>query len=181
MTETRGPLEALINERCDFSVGEGWPADTVVRVSFTREGLIDFLAEAFALGVASVREAGVPGIDYEELEARLCPEDFGFEEFIAHLQKTVAASEGLRWKAEQAIVRLMREKELVMAEAEVLLTAERTRATQREKKLADAAEMLWVVLANVSGGDWTKQTPDWQEAAARWRDNYFAALHGDDQ
>ena len=42
--------------------------------------------------------------------------------------------------------------------------------------MADAAEMLWVVLANVSGGDWTKQTPDWQEYAARWRDNYFEAL-----
>jgi hypothetical protein len=42
--------------------------------------------------------------------------------------------------------------------------------------LADAAEMLWVVLANVSGGDWTKQSPEWQEAAARWRDDYFAAL-----
>jgi hypothetical protein len=41
--------------------------------------------------------------------------------------------------------------------------------------MADAAEMLWVVLANVSGGDWTKQSADWQEAAARWRDNYFAA------
>ena len=42
--------------------------------------------------------------------------------------------------------------------------------------LADAAEMLWVVLANVSGGDWTQQSPEWQEAAARWRDNYFDAL-----
>jgi hypothetical protein len=42
--------------------------------------------------------------------------------------------------------------------------------------MADAAEMLWVVLANVSGGDWTKQSAEWQEAAARWRDNYFAAL-----
>jgi hypothetical protein len=42
--------------------------------------------------------------------------------------------------------------------------------------MADAAEMLWVVLANVSGGDWTKQTQEWQEAAARWRDNYFAAV-----
>lgn len=39
--------------------------------------------------------------------------------------------------------------------------------------LANAAEMLWVVLANVSGGDWTQQTAEWQEAAARWRDNYF--------
>jgi hypothetical protein len=42
--------------------------------------------------------------------------------------------------------------------------------------MADAAEMLWVVLANVSGGDWNRQSPEWQEAAARWRDNYFAAL-----
>ena len=45
-----------------------------------------------------------------------------------------------------------------------------------QASMADAAEMLWVVLANVSGGDWTKQTPEWQEAAARWRDNYFDAL-----
>ena len=44
------------------------------------------------------------------------------------------------------------------------------------KSMADAAEMLWVVVANASGGDWTKQSADWQEAAARWRDNYFAVL-----
>ncbi len=43
-------------------------------------------------------------------------------------------------------------------------------------RLKDAAEMLWVVLANVSGGDWEKQTKEWQEAAQRWRDNYFAVL-----
>jgi hypothetical protein len=42
--------------------------------------------------------------------------------------------------------------------------------------MADAAEMLWVVLANVSGGDWTQQSAEWREAAARWRDNYFAAV-----
>jgi len=42
--------------------------------------------------------------------------------------------------------------------------------------MRDAGEMLWVVLANVSGGDWTLQTPEWQEAAARWRDAYFAAV-----
>ncbi len=48
-------------------------------------------------------------------------------------------------------------------------------ALRRNKKMADAAEMLWVVLANVSGGDWEKQSAEWQEAAARWRDNYSAA------
>ncbi len=42
--------------------------------------------------------------------------------------------------------------------------------------LMDAAEMLWITLANVSGGDWTQQTPEWQAAAARYRDQYFEAL-----
>lgn len=40
----------------------------------------------------------------------------------------------------------------------------------------DAAEMLWLVVANVSGGDWTKQSTEWQEAAVRWRDNYYSVL-----
>jgi hypothetical protein len=44
------------------------------------------------------------------------------------------------------------------------------------KQFIDAAEMLWVVLANVSGGDWTKQSKEWQEAARKWRDNYFEVL-----
>jgi hypothetical protein len=46
----------------------------------------------------------------------------------------------------------------------------------KEPTMADAAEMLWIVLANVSGGDWTQQTLEWREAAARWRDNYFAVV-----
>jgi hypothetical protein len=46
----------------------------------------------------------------------------------------------------------------------------------RLEQMSNAAEMLWVVVANASGGDWTQQSADWQEAAARWRDNYFAAL-----
>ena len=44
------------------------------------------------------------------------------------------------------------------------------------KQLLDAAEMLWVVLANVSEGDWSKQSEEWQDAAIKWRDNYFEAL-----
>ena len=46
---------------------------------------------------------------------------------------------------------------------------------ERIKKIDDAAEMLWVVLANVSGVDWTKQTEEWQAACIKWRDNYFDA------
>jgi len=47
---------------------------------------------------------------------------------------------------------------------------------QKVKEFAKAAEMLWVTLANVSGGDWTKQSTEWQEAANKWRDNYLKRL-----
>jgi hypothetical protein len=52
---------------------------------------------------------------------------------------------------------------------------------KEKERLKNAAEMLWVVLANVSGGDWTKQTKEWQEVAARWRDNYFNAISRPEQ
>lgn len=44
-----------------------------------------------------------------------------------------------------------------------------------DRKLADAAEFLWGVVANVSGGGWGKQSKEWQEAATMARDRYFAA------
>lgn len=39
----------------------------------------------------------------------------------------------------------------------------------------DAAEALWVVVANVSGGDWSKQSVEWRQAAERARDLFFGA------
>ena len=44
------------------------------------------------------------------------------------------------------------------------------------KAVADAGEYLWCVVANVSGGDWTKQSKYWQEAAINARDQYFKAI-----
>lgn len=46
-----------------------------------------------------------------------------------------------------------------------------------ELKLDFVSGMLWVVVANVSGGDWNKQSQDWQDAAARWRDNFHTVAH----
>jgi hypothetical protein len=37
----------------------------------------------------------------------------------------------------------------------------------------DCIETAWGIIANVSGGDWTRQEPHWQEAVVRWRDNDF--------
>lgn len=42
--------------------------------------------------------------------------------------------------------------------------------------MGHAAEMLWSVVANASGGDWTKQSDEWQKAAIRWRDHYHSLI-----
>ena len=42
--------------------------------------------------------------------------------------------------------------------------------------LEDELEMAWVILANAGGGDWTKETPEWQRAAGAWRDRAMPAI-----
>ncbi len=39
--------------------------------------------------------------------------------------------------------------------------------------LREAADWLWAVVANAGGGDWSKETPEWQEAARKSRDNFL--------
>ncbi len=44
----------------------------------------------------------------------------------------------------------------------------------------DLVDDAWGLLANVSGGRWEEQAPEWQEAMKRWRDEYhktFPATH----
>lgn len=36
----------------------------------------------------------------------------------------------------------------------------------------DFAEWGWTIIANAGGGDWEKESPDWQEAAAKYRDDF---------
>lgn len=54
-----------------------------------------------------------------------------------------------------------------------LLDEENLRLQERIKRLEDCIETAWGIIANVSGGDWTRQKPHWQEAVVRWRDNDF--------
>jgi hypothetical protein len=37
-------------------------------------------------------------------------------------------------------------------------------------------ESAWGIIANANGGDWDKATPEWKDAAIRWRDNYFTSI-----
>lgn len=89
------------------------------------------------------------------------------EEVVNHIitlsnEKTA----GYEMKIENAITQYHQDLLAVLKEGE----------REEWQRLADSAEMLWVCLANVNEGDWTKQTPEWQEAAKRWRDNYFGAV-----
>jgi hypothetical protein len=55
-------------------------------------------------------------------------------------------------------------------------TRERTRAdglAVEVGRLRAEVELAWGLIANAGGGVWTKESSDWQEAAARWRDNHF--------
>jgi hypothetical protein len=40
-------------------------------------------------------------------------------------------------------------------------------------RLDDAVTDAWGIIANVSGGDWSKQNPEWQAAARRWYQTYM--------
>lgn len=40
----------------------------------------------------------------------------------------------------------------------------------------NALEWGWSIIANAGGGDWAKESKDWQEAAAKWRDQYHEIL-----
>lgn len=49
---------------------------------------------------------------------------------------------------------------------------------EREKQMLDALEMAWGVIANAGGGDWETQSVEWQEVAARWRDEHWHKILG---
>jgi hypothetical protein len=39
--------------------------------------------------------------------------------------------------------------------------------------MMDAA---WGIIANAGGSDWTRESKEWQQAAAQWREEYFAMM-----
>ena len=44
--------------------------------------------------------------------------------------------------------------------------------------LLDTIEAAWGIIASSNHGDWSGETAEWQEAAARWRDNWHQILDG---
>jgi len=54
---------------------------------------------------------------------------------------------------------------------------------EENKKLRDALDYAWAIIANASGGNWEKESSDWQTAAAKFRDECYypsvSTLQGD--
>lgn len=60
---------------------------------------------------------------------------------------------------------------------DVELTAAFTNILMAETAaLESKLELAWGIIANAGNGDWTKETPQWQEAAAKWRDSYTSGV-----
>ena len=55
-----------------------------------------------------------------------------------------------------------------------------TRQVLDEQTRDDLLELAWIVIANVGGGDWSRESAEWQSAAADWREDYFRALRRKD-
>jgi hypothetical protein len=51
------------------------------------------------------------------------------------------------------------------------------RLRERVEELEEVAELAWGIIANAGWGEWTRESGEWQEAAARWRDRYHQHRH----
>lgn len=47
---------------------------------------------------------------------------------------------------------------------------------QFTQPIIDFAEWGWTIIANASGGDWTKESEEWQMAAAKYRDDFHERI-----
>jgi hypothetical protein len=50
------------------------------------------------------------------------------------------------------------------------------RVEPRPRAQATAVELAWGIIANAGGGDWERETPEWRDAAARWRDEFVGGV-----
>jgi len=107
--------------------------------------------------------------DFRQAHERLTAERDGLR-----AQFTLMTEERDAWKADADGLR----EDLGKASLAVLDCAPRLAAALEQidglraalEAANDAVEIAWGIIANAGGGDWNKETREWREAAARWRD-----------
>ncbi len=56
--------------------------------------------------------------------------------------------------------------------SELIRNASETVLRSMKKEQNEAIELAWGLIANGYGGDWSRATPEWRDAAERWRDRF---------
>ena len=46
----------------------------------------------------------------------------------------------------------------------------------KEQDTIELLELAWGLIANANEGNWNKATPEWKEAAEKWRDTYHSLI-----
>lgn len=70
---------------------------------------------------------------------------------------------------------------LKVAEIETATDPNPPRDPLSASDLANGVEEAWGIIANASGGNWSRESPEWQDAAVRWRDRYITRRAPDRQ
>lgn len=69
-----------------------------------------------------------------------------------------------------------------MIEMDARLASSMADLLQREcNRREELLSYAWAILANVSGGNWSKQNPSWEHAVVQWRAEYFSLLSDADR
>lgn len=90
------------------------------------------------------------------------------------------AEASLRARNHETLIRQFLDFEAGRLEGTMAGSMELDYRGELEEKVAkqrDLLERAWGLLANVSGGDWAKQSGDWRQTAERWRDNLFSGAN----
>ncbi len=104
------------------------------------------------------------------------------DEWKANAEKSTRAFNLLNEGSAASVFKVMEERDQVRDEVK-RLTEERDRvraqvamlreALEEITRLMDGMEAAWGVIANASGGDWSRETEVWQDVARRWRDEHW--------
>jgi hypothetical protein len=168
--------------------------EQVIRIlSTSRAGLsVDALDAVMAVvaDIVAARDAAVERAEYWKGRAEKAWER-GDEDGLTMLRLEAAliaarrqldAAEERADEAEKSLAASRRGHDAIVKRAERAeadLAAARMQVRVRDARLDQVQELnyiAWTVIANVSGGDWTKQADGWQEAARKWRDDWHATL-----
>jgi hypothetical protein len=120
----------------------------------------------------ALRRLDKTALDLRDLRGNMSSFSSGYHAHGAKLEADIAAArEGER--AAQVDRKAWEDEAKAHAATLKLAAEENGRLRAEVARLMDGMEAAWGVIANAGRGDWTLEHPEWQKAAARWRDEHW--------